>query len=76
MNRYDTPWIVCSGQCSRRRRSDAVAAHMDLLGFGEGLAVGAVVDDVVARDTSVYGHKGSSPGGVIRGSAVFVLVTA
>ena len=28
--------------------ADAVAAHMDLLGFGEELAVGDVADDVVA----------------------------
>ena len=45
------PRIVCPGQCSHRRRADAVAAHMHLLGFGEGLAVGAVADDVVAQES-------------------------
>lgn len=42
------PRIICLSKCSHWRRADAVAAHMDLLGFGEELAVGDVADDVVA----------------------------
>ena len=45
-----TPRIVCPGQSSHRRGTDAIPAHMYLLGFGEGLAIGAVADDVVARE--------------------------
>ena len=42
------PRIICLSKCNHWRRADAVAAHMDLLGFGEELAVGDVSDDVVA----------------------------
>ena len=41
------PWVVGPGQCCHRRRTDAVAAHVNLLGDGEGLAVSAVGDVVV-----------------------------
>lgn len=43
----DTPRIVGSGQRSHRRRADAVAAHVHLLGNGKWLAVCAVGDVVV-----------------------------
>lgn len=41
--------LALASQRSHRRRADAVAAHVHLLGFGERLAVGAVVDGVVGR---------------------------
>lgn len=45
-----SPRIVRMCKSSYRRRADAVAAHMHLLGLGERLAVGAVADDVVGRE--------------------------
>ena len=46
----NAPRVVGSCQCSHRRRTDAIPAHVNLLGFGEWLAVGAVADDVAARE--------------------------
>ena len=42
------PWIIRPGKCSHRQWADAVPAHVHLLCLSEGLAVGAVGDDVVA----------------------------
>lgn len=44
------PGLIYTSQRSHRRRADTVATHMHLLGFGKGLAIGAVADDVVARE--------------------------
>ena len=46
----DEPRVVWPGQRCHRGWADAVPAHVHLLGFGEGLAVGAVADDVVPRE--------------------------
>ena len=46
----NAPRVVGSCQCSHRRRAYAVPAHVHLLSFCEGLAVGAVADDVVTRE--------------------------
>lgn len=45
------PRVIRHCQRGHGRWTDAVAAHVDLLGFGEWLAVGAVADDVVGRKT-------------------------
>ena len=45
------PRVVGSGQCSHRRWTDAVPAYMHLLGFGEGLAVSAVADEVIGGES-------------------------
>lgn len=44
------PWIIGPSERCHRRRTDAVAAHVHLLGFGEWLAVCAVGDDVVSGE--------------------------
>ena len=44
------PRVISPGKCSHRRGTDAVPAHVHLLGLGERLAVGAVADYVVARE--------------------------
>lgn len=47
---FNSPWVVGFCQGSHRWRADAIAAHVDLLGFGERLAVCAVADDVVGGE--------------------------
>ncbi len=47
---FIAPRVVGSRQGSHRRRTDAIPAHVHLLGFSERYAVGAMADDVVARE--------------------------
>jgi hypothetical protein len=47
------PWIIGSRQCSHRRRTAAVAAHMELLGLCVLLAVGTLADFQHLNDSPI-----------------------
>lgn len=47
---FISPRVIGPCQRGHRLRTDAVAAHMRLLGLGERLAIGAVTDDLDGRE--------------------------